>query len=83
MAWMAGSCMLRNAPIGAITGLVANLTIQSNGYMAAGDDMSLSSCVDTKTCPHGLLNDMQVIEAGLGRCACYMYLLLIPVIQFS
>ena len=76
MAWMAGSCMLRNAPI-VITGLVANLTMQSSGYMAAGDDMSLASCVDTKTCPHGLLNDMQVPETGCGWCTCYMYLLVI------
>ena len=75
MAWMAGSCMLRNAPI-VITGLVANYTMQSNGYMAAGDDMALASCVDTKTCPHGLLNDMQVTGAGLWgdvhvTCTCW------------
>ncbi|KAI0228687.1 Solute carrier family 12 member 2 [Lamellibrachia satsuma] len=61
MAWMAGACMLRSAPIGGSTDYAANMTMES-GYVVAGVTTVAPSCVDTKSCPYGLLNDMQMMQ---------------------
>ncbi|KAK2161001.1 hypothetical protein NP493_1612g00020 [Ridgeia piscesae] len=61
MAWMAGACMLRSVPLGGSTDWFGNNTLQS-GYVAASVTTSAPSCVDTKSCPYGLLNDMQMMQ---------------------